>query len=1384
MKTIKVLITISILLTVIGGQWHGTGTGSAQSSTPDKPNSATPPLNYQPMFSQTEKITETDDADILLIQTAWPWNSTADVDVLNSLGYSYDIVDMSNISSVDIFSYPVVLIVNDQVQAFYDSYAQQVEAFENYVSNGGTLVFFAASDGWALGTLTAPLPGGVTVNTPDYENYNYIVDTTHPVVTGMLSDGIPLLDADMYGNYTSHGTFSDLVVGTNTLFRDDEMMPTMIEYELGSGRVIASTNTWEFHYIYSYGEWARKALDDVFLYAFTGGVLPSDDVLMDLHIEDAPEGVIVNKVAGDASGATGLTSVDVVAKAISYNWDIHEGITMTLQVEGNVLGVPQHTYFRWLDASTLSEIPFEDLGDGKYQVVVDLPGIWFWHFGQVVWRFAIPADASAQQVDLEATIVAPDYPLVDPTSQGILNLVNNPDSFIITNRKLLYENYSDGDVSELLAMLYTIGQGPPRNNNPISVIYYVDQYSTDARDWDQNPTYPGTEASVNTVANAVDGLIDDWYNDATTYYTIEIVPGVTIDVPVITPDYLTILGDDDIVPFYRYSDPNNIMPEEDWRITNANNPAINATDHNYFFTDNVYADLGGGTDWQTGNLELAVGRIVGDTAEEMNEFLLHGVNSSDQNSGRIVMASVDGWELGQVPHSGPGAADLYNVPTLFTTHGFEVLNDTENPITIDILSPAGWDETDLEDAASDGLDLFFIGGHNSYNEAFINDDSDHLFSPDDTPTDYDDFDDNGPLAMIVGCHGGLSVPDAGGIGGADDNMVRDLVHEGASGYIGATGFSYGSPRNLHNCTWGENLIQRYFNRFLLPSVSASETIGKAMQQAKDEYVFGIGGNDGVDRKTVTEYVVYGVPWQRINYPGDATQAAMLSVPEDEVFGIASPVQAEATNTYSQIIDIQVSDYEHTEEDGFDLLSIPGGFMDYSSGYPVIPFIQGFSLPLPYNATIETIEILDQEYTQIGPYNLPIVQVAPWSEGGITFTDYTSLNEYYPANLASFQTDLNEAQFYLSPIQHNPTTNETRFYDHFSIKITYTAPLALSISDFQTDKNSYSPTDFITVKGRVHNIGDQDTNAVVLMSFVDPYGVTVGSVTQLDVMVPAGGYIDLEDSFSPMPAGAFTALWEVQIDGYTIAWAESPISILEAGITGFTYPNLLVSGEYGLFSLTFTNHSENYLPVDAEIVLYDQATGLEAGRLLRQNLTIDPYQVQDAIWNWDSATVPFGSYTALATVYSGASIYGPAMGTFKVVSDTPPDLTSSSMSVDKAEAKAGDTLTYTMEINNTSAITATNVLVEDTIPWGTSYVADSTEASSGILFDSNGIKWFGEIPPGETIVITFQVQVEQVNGLTIQNQATVTDPAIANPIFLQADTLIPPVYRILLPLLNR
>jgi hypothetical protein len=59
-------------------------------------------------------------ADVLLIQSALPWQSTADTTVLNQLGYTYAVADMYQVPSLNLNDYQVILIVNDQNQSFYN----------------------------------------------------------------------------------------------------------------------------------------------------------------------------------------------------------------------------------------------------------------------------------------------------------------------------------------------------------------------------------------------------------------------------------------------------------------------------------------------------------------------------------------------------------------------------------------------------------------------------------------------------------------------------------------------------------------------------------------------------------------------------------------------------------------------------------------------------------------------------------------------------------------------------------------------------------------------------------------------------------------------------------------------------------------------------------------------------------------------------------------------------------------------------------------------------------------------------------------------------------------------------------------------------------------
>ena len=695
-----------------------------------------------------------------------------------------------------------------------------------------------------------------------------------------------------------------------------------------------------------------------------------------LRLEEAAEGVVVNKLIGDSTGKTAYNYVDVVAYVSTYASEAASNVDVILTVPGDVLGTPTNTWVRNGYGSTQTAATSTSLGGGQYKVNTNLTKSCYWWFcpyrKQVVWRFRIPNTITPQTLNLQSRVQRTGYWVFGSLSDADLRLVSTAGALIVTNRTQLYDNHNSWEVTSLLAQLYNVAQGAPHNDQPLGVVYNADLYDTDVRNWDNTAVNYTSETTANAVATELDDLINDWVEDGTWTWSYHFVFSTTVSAD-IYPYYLLLVGDDDVLPFYRYNDPFN--DEAGWTVTLATNPPIRATDNDYILTDTPYGDLWGGTDWRLGDLELAVGRLLGASADDMR-YLLNNSLATDGGTWRAVMASVDGWELGyNNPSCGSGSiADVLNVPARLGSRGFNVRNDSETPHTVDVLSPfdTGW-ETGFRTAANGGMDIFFIGGHDSYNRAEIPGDD---FTPDDTCSgaacDFNRFDNDHPLTFIVGCHGGLPVPDIGGRGGVDDNMVYDIVQEGGRAFIGATGYSYGSPGSLCHATWGEKLLQHFFDEFLSAGTE-SRTIGDALRRAKDVYPFGqynpgttATDGDALDRKTVTEFNLYGVPWQRLDYPGGMQQSAVsdqLSAIGRSAISIdaGNIVQAD-TYRYTRTITVDIAGYDVSQEITgsvtYDVLSIAGGDMAVAPDLPMLPYVKGYTLTLPISATVQSVALIN------------------------------------------------------------------------------------------------------------------------------------------------------------------------------------------------------------------------------------------------------------------------------------------------------------------------------------------------------------------------------------------------------------------------------------------
>lgn len=227
--------------------------------------------------SYVEIIPARPDAKVLLIQDRLPWSENNNVSLLNKMladGFisGWDMTTTADFSASMLGGYGVVLIANDQTTATYNQLRNIQDALVSFANAGGVVIYGACDEGWAAGSINHTLPAGAQ-KIHYYSRYNYIVDPSHPIVTGAYTDGKPLTNTLLYGNYCSHTAFGNLPAGSNVILQDGRGNPTLVEYAVGEGHMILSGLTWEFYYVrgayngISNTTYTKNVYDDLIMYA-------------------------------------------------------------------------------------------------------------------------------------------------------------------------------------------------------------------------------------------------------------------------------------------------------------------------------------------------------------------------------------------------------------------------------------------------------------------------------------------------------------------------------------------------------------------------------------------------------------------------------------------------------------------------------------------------------------------------------------------------------------------------------------------------------------------------------------------------------------------------------------------------------------------------------------------------------------------------------------------------------------------------------------------------------------------------------------------------------------------------------------------------------------
>jgi len=364
--------------------------------------------------------------------------------------------------------------------------------------------------------------------------------------------------------------------------------------------------------------------------------------------------------------------------------------------------------------------------------------------------------------------------------------------------------------------------------------------------WDADACTP---EAANVVAQAIKALLDSWLDSH---------PSIK---------YLVVVGGDNIIPFWRVPDILAIADESHYRLRAGvarETPLYYALTEAYILSDDAYADRVPFA-WFGRHLYLPdypIGRLV-----ETPQEIVMLIDAYLANGGHV------GADTGLVV-------------------GYDFLTDSSLEIegtlqgqgiaTTSLISDA-WSADELrENLLVTRQDLNSLNAHFEHWQASPAD----LGSGRLTSTDVAAASANlsGAVLFSVGCHAGLSVPDAWDNTGHALDFAQALASQGAI-WVGNTGYGYGMSDAV---ALSERLMSLFVEEL---GRSSNVAVGEALIQAKRRYINGAAAASLslYDEKVAIEATLFGLPMFMVSVP---MPGGAVSPPNSsQAFDVASKVRA-------------------------------------------------------------------------------------------------------------------------------------------------------------------------------------------------------------------------------------------------------------------------------------------------------------------------------------------------------------------------------------------------------------------------------------------------------------------------------------------------------------
>jgi uncharacterized repeat protein (TIGR01451 family) len=326
--------------------------------------------------------------------------------------------------------------------------------------------------------------------------------------------------------------------------------------------------------------------------------------------------------------------------------------------------------------------------------------------------------------------------------------------------------------------------------------------------------------------------------------------------------YVVIVGDDSVIPFFRYPDAALLGPERNYVPPVKDLTASEASlQLNYVLSQDAYGaqcDLS----LKISDLplaDLAVGRLV-QTPDEVSGMIDAYLSTSGGVVPTPASALVTGYDF---------LADDAQAVTSELGLGLGVTPETL--ICPNTSAPSlCWTADNLRSALlSKRHDLIFLAGHFSASETLAADYTTHMFAFEfaGSPIDF-----RNSIVFSAGCHSGYNVAAPDAIAGVtiEPDWVRACAQKQAT-LVAGTGYQYGDTDFIE---YSERLYLEFAQQ--LRSGSGAIPVGLALLQAKHVYLAATPELRGIHAKSYLEATLFGLPMLSVNMPGARRTSSVIA----------------------------------------------------------------------------------------------------------------------------------------------------------------------------------------------------------------------------------------------------------------------------------------------------------------------------------------------------------------------------------------------------------------------------------------------------------------------------------------------------------------------------